>query len=174
MQELDPVNAFSAVSLGWSYFYKHDFDSAIEQYKKSLELDPNFSVAQTAIGEAYLRKGMFAEAVEAFLKEKSMSGASTETINAFRQALESGGIKGYWQKELEITQERVKQGKNSPRRLARVYMELGDKDNAFLYLEKAFEERNSLLIFLKTDPIFDSLRDDSRFQDLMRRVGLIK
>ena len=174
MQELDPISPFAAVNVGWSYSYKHDFDSAIEQYKKALELDPNFSPAQIALGEAFLKKGMFAEAVEAFLKDKTNSGSSPETITAFRQSFESGGIKGYWQKELEMAQERVKQGRGSPRRLARIYMELGDKDQAFAWLEKAFEERNSNLIFLKTDPIFDALRDDARFEDLMRRVGLSK
>ena len=53
-------------------------------------------------------------------------------------------------------------------------MELGNKDEAFAWLEKAFEERNSNLIFLKTDPIFDALRDDSRYQNLMKRVSLIQ
>ncbi|HMS42968.1 MAG TPA: protein kinase [Pyrinomonadaceae bacterium] len=169
MQELDPINAFATVNVGWSYAYKRDYDSAIAQFKKALELDPNFSTAQIALGEAYLRKGMFAEAVEAFLKEKSISGAMAETIADYRKAFASGGITGYWQKELEKAKER-----GSPRRLARIYMELGDKDQAFAWLEKAFDERSSLLVFLKTDPIFDALRNDVRYEDLMRRVGLTK
>lgn len=173
MQELDPANAFATTNVGWSYAYKHDFDKAIEQFKKALELDPNFFPAQLALGEAFLRKGMNAEAVEAFLKEKAISGTSPEIIAEFRQAFAANGIKGYWQKELERLQSSQKQGRAPSRRLARIYNELGDKDQAFFWLEKAFEEHNSLLIFLKTDPTFDSLRSDSRYQDLMKRVGLI-
>ncbi len=115
---------------------------------------------------------MYAEAVEAILKEKTISGVPPENIAQFKQAFETGGIKGYWEKELEMATERVKQGRGSPRRLARIYTELGDQDQAFIWLDKAFEERSSLLIFLKTDPNFDSLRGDGRFQDLLRRVGL--
>lgn len=170
MQELDPASAFATVNVGWSYFYQHDYDHAIEQYRKALELDPNYIVAQEALGTAYLRKGMHAEAVEAYLKEKAIAGVPTEIIAPFRQAYEAGGIKGYWQKELEQAQERVKQGRGSSRRLAHIYTELGDKDQAFAWLEKAVVERNSLLIFLKTDPIFDALRDDPRFEDLLRRI----
>jgi tetratricopeptide (TPR) repeat protein len=173
MQELDPVTAFTTVNVGWSYFYKHDYDNAIAEFKKALELDPNFVVAHEALGNIYLHKKMYAEAVESFLKAKATNCVPAETIATFKQAYEAGGIKGYWQKELQETQERVKQGRSLPRRLAHIYAELGDKDQAFMWLEKAFEERNSLMIFLKTYPTFDSLRDDPRYQNLMRRVGLV-
>ncbi|HXD34136.1 MAG TPA: hypothetical protein VN643_23670 [Pyrinomonadaceae bacterium] len=81
-------------------------------------------------------------------------------------------MKGFWEKELERALDLLKQGKGSSHRLARLYTELGNKDAAFAWLDKCVAERNSLLIFLRTDPVFDRLRGDPRFQVLLQRIGL--
>lgn len=172
-QELDPTSAFAAIGVGWSYFYKHDFDNAIAQYRKALELDPNFSPAYESIGTTLLRKGNDSEAVEAYMKEKALQGVPADRIATFQEAFGAGGIRGYWQKELESSLERAKQGKPASRRIARIYTELGDRDRAFEWLDRSFEEHNTLMIFLRTDPTFDRLRDDPRMQDLIRRMGLV-
>ena len=173
-QELDPLSPLYATSFAWSYFYSRQFDKAIEWYKKALELDPNYALAHNDLGTAYARKGMDAEAVEEFLIGRSLAGASPEDLAALKQAYAASGINGYWRKELDLANERLKQGHVGPHRMARIYAELGDKDHAFEWLEKAYEERDSLLIFINTVPIFDSLHSDPRFGDLIRRIGLAR
>jgi len=113
---------------------------------------------------------MNAQAVESYLKQKTVSGASPETVKAFKQAFDAGGIRGFWRKELELALGRGKQAR--AHRLARLNAELGDKDQAFAWLEKSLRERDSLLVFLRTDPTLDPLRDDPRYQDLVGRIGL--
>ncbi len=174
MQELDPTSPFAAINVGWSYFYKHEYDRAIDEYRKALDLDPQFATAHESLGSTYLQKEMPSEAVNSFLTEKTLLGVPPERVALLRQAFDAGGIRGYWQKELELTEERMREGRSSPRRLAKIHTELGNRDRAFEYLDKAFAERNPLLIFLKTDPTFDKLRDDRRYDDLMRRIGLIQ
>ena len=115
---------------------------------------------------------MRAEAVDEFLGARSLLGTKPEVVNDLRQAFAASGIKGYWQKELELAKERLKQGRVAPNRMARIYTELGDNDRAFEWLEKAYEERESLLIFLNTSPIFETLHSDPRFANLIERIGI--
>jgi hypothetical protein len=80
-------------------------------------------------------------------------------------------MNGFWKKELELTLELAKQGLADPHRMARIYTELGDRDRAFEWLEKAYESRHSLMIFLRVNPLFDSLHSDPRFASLIERIG---
>ena len=171
-QELDPLSPFFSVSVAWPYFYSHQYDKAIEWYQKAIELDPNYALAHNDLGTAYSKKGMQDQAVDEYLTGKAIAGTKAEIIAAFKQAYAAAGMSGYWQKELEIANERLKQGRVGPHRMARIYTELGDKDRAFEWLEKAYEERDSLLVFLNAAPIFDSLRSDPRFASLVERIGL--
>jgi DNA-binding winged helix-turn-helix (wHTH) protein/TolB-like protein len=170
--DLDPVTPFTVNAVGWSYFYGRQYDQAIEWYKKALELDSNFVLPYLDLANSYHEKGMYNEAVDAYLKQRSLTGGQPETIAQLKQAYATGGIKAYWQKELELANEQVKQGRANTWRMARIYTELGDKDQAFAWLERAYEERNNLMIFLKVAPFFESLQADPRFADLLRRIGL--
>ena len=91
-------------------------------------------------------------------------------LNAFRKS----GEKGYWQKILEFNiEDAKKKGKSiDPKDIARIYAKLGEKDKAFRWLEKAYEERKTDLVWLKISPEWDNLRSDPRFADLVWRVGL--
>ena len=171
-QELDPLSPLFTNAMGWSFFYAHQYDRAIDWYKKALELDPNFVVAHHDLGTVYDLKGSYDEAVAEFLEAKAISGASQETVAALKEAYAASGRAGYWRKELELANEQLAHGRVRPWRMAVIYTALGDRDQAFAWLNKAYEERASLLIFLKTNPIFDSLHSDPRFTDLLRRIGL--
>ncbi len=81
-------------------------------------------------------------------------------------------MRGFWQKELELAQEQMKQGHVRPHRLARIYTCLGDTDQALKWLEAAYDERESQMIFLNTTPVFESLHSDPRFASLIQRIGL--
>jgi len=170
--ELDPLSPLGNTSVGWSYFYARRYEDAIEWYKKALELNPNFVVAHNGLATAYHLKGMYREAVDAFLTAKSLSGVSEQTVGALKQAFASSGIKGYWQKELEFAKEQLKVSPVDTQRMATIYTELGDKDHAVEWLEKGYEERNSLLIFINVIPTFESLHSHPGFADLVRRIGL--
>jgi len=168
--DLDPASPLYTVMVGWPHFYARRYDEAITWYRKALELDPNFSQAHTDIGLCYFQQGKYDEGVAETLKARSLSGAPPETVEALRQAYAVAGKTGYWRKELEL----ARRSKTSPWRMARIHAELGDKDQAFAWLNKAYEERVSLMTFLKVTPIFDGLRDDARFAELLRRIGLAK
>ncbi len=170
---LDPLSPFFHVSVGWSYFYQHKYDQALEWYKKALELDPQYRLAQEDMGTALLKKGDYEQGLTILLKLRTESGESEINLKTLRQAYTTAGKDGYWQKELEFAKERSNQGKPlSAWRMARIYTEVGDKDQAFVALEKAYTERHSLLVFLRVVPLFDSLHDDPRFNQLLRRIGL--
>jgi DNA-binding winged helix-turn-helix (wHTH) protein/TolB-like protein len=171
-QEFDPLSPLANMSVGWVYFYWRRYDQAIEWYKKALDLDPGFATAGISLAESYEMSGMIEEAFEQHLKTKTLSGAGPEAIAALRQAYAASGIKGYWQKELELAGEQMKQGSARPLRIARLYAKVGDKDRAFEWMERAYADRTSEIVFIKVNPIYESLHGDPRFSDLMRRVGL--
>lgn len=172
MQELDPTSAFAATNVAWAYFYRHEYQQAIDQYRKALELDPAFFEAQIGLGDVFLYQGFNAEAVEVRLKAKTLNDAPPDLVEGFRQAYANGGIKAYWQKELARALELKRQGRGGVYSLARIYIELGDKDKAFAALDDAVTARHSLMVFLKKAPVYDPLRDDPRFSALLAKVGL--
>ncbi len=104
-------------------------------------------------------------------KEETPESAARITAE-LRQALKSGGEKGYWRKMLEENLEFYKKGIGSPVSIAKAYAKLGEKDKAFEWLEKAYAERDGQLTNLKTNYSFNNLRTDPRYKDLLRRMGL--
>ena len=94
-------------------------------------------------------------------------------IESCKQAFAANGIKGYWEKDLDLANEQVKQGRPvGAFRFARIYTELGDYDRAVEALEKCYAERNSLLVFINQNPIFERLHSHPGFADMVRRIGL--
>jgi tetratricopeptide (TPR) repeat protein len=172
-EELDPVTPLAVNSVGWVYYYSKRYDLAIEEYKRALDLDPNFILAHYDLANAYHQKGMYAEAVDEFLKHKASTGWEPESIAELRQAYLTSGVKGYWKKELDLATEQSRHGPVGSLRMARIYTELSDKARALEYLEKACDERSSLLIFIKVIPHFESLHSEARFLQLQRRIGLV-
>jgi tetratricopeptide (TPR) repeat protein len=170
--ELDPLSIIINARVGHTYYFARRYDQAIEQYKKTLELDPNFAIAHLRLGWAYTQKGMHREAVEEFLSGNALAGESPETIAALKQAFATSGIRGYWAKSLELELEKTKHRYVSAYEIAIIYARLGEKQQAFDWLDKACEERSSALVYLKVEPSFDSLRQDPHFTDLLRRIHL--
>jgi TolB-like protein/DNA-binding winged helix-turn-helix (wHTH) protein/Tfp pilus assembly protein PilF len=172
--EIDPVSPFTVNSVGWVYYYKGDYDKALEWHKKALELDGSFALAHLDVGNAYYQKGLYAEAVNEFLKQKRLTGTSPAEIEALGQAFASTGMQGYWQKEIDLATEQMKRTGVRNWRMVRLYALSGDRERTFEHLEQALAERDSLLIFLKVNPIFAKLHSDKRFAGLLQRIGLIR
>ncbi len=170
--ELDPlsliVNANQAQFLHWA---RAD-DEAWKRVQKTLEIDPNFWVANLALGRLHIQKGEYPEAIAALTKARNFSGANSETVSLIGYAYARAGDRAQADAVLDELKSRSNQRYVPPHSIAVIYHGLGNKDQTFQWLEKAYEERDVRLTFLRTDPKWDSLRSDARFEDLVRRVGL--
>jgi tetratricopeptide (TPR) repeat protein len=171
--ELDPLSLIMNTNLAATYYYAREYDQAIAQARKTLEIDPSFVVPHGYLAWAYEQKNMYREAAEERGKVPIAFGTlSPAEVVALQQAYAERGAKGYWQKSLEYLTAQSKQHYVSPVFFAADYALLGNKDKAFEWLEKAYEDRVEGLAFLKVMPAFDSLRADPRYKDLVHRVGL--
>ena len=174
-RELDPLSPFFEGAMAQLFYLARRYDRAIEEYRNALELDPNRLELHSGLGWAYLRKGMLQEAVAEFKKQDALrtatSGRSGRSAGlGYAYAL--AGRKKEAQDILAQLKERPKRYPAQAYGVAIVYMGLGDKYQAFAWLERAYEARTAQLRWLKVDPSFDPLHSDPRFQDLLRRVGL--
>jgi DNA-binding winged helix-turn-helix (wHTH) protein/TolB-like protein len=170
--ELDPLSLPAIQDLARSYYHAHQYDQAIATYMKTLELNPKNYRLNSWLELSYAQKGLYDQAIEVRLKAMSLIGIEPEKIASLKDAYARAGWRGFWQKERDQTLARSGQSYISPYLLARVHARLGEKDQAVEMLEKAYEQRLDHLLLLKVDPIFDPMRDDSRFNDLLRRIGL--
>ena len=149
------------------------YDEAIVQERRALELHPEMIPAHEFLGQAYEQKGLFREAIAAIEKAIALSKQSPSYRAQLAHVHASSGNRAAAEKTLRELIREAEQRYVSPYELAIVCAALGKNDQAFAWLEKAFEERTPrLLLFLNSDPRVDPLRSDPRFQDLLRRIGL--
>ena len=170
--EIDPLSLPANMNVGWQYHWARQPDSAVEHLRKLLEMDPNFEQGRWGLGLAYEQKGMFEEAAAEFRKAADLSGGSPVYLAALGHAYALGGKKAEAMKVRDDLEERSKLRYVPPYWMATLYAGLGEREQAFRWLGKAYEERSGGLIWLGVDPRLDSLRTDPRFQGLVRRVGL--
>jgi eukaryotic-like serine/threonine-protein kinase len=169
-QEVDPLSLTINAVVGWMLYLAGDYDKAIEQEKIVLEMDPNFVLAHRYLGLAYEQKGMYAEAISEFQKAVNLSGARPLDAGALGHAYAVAGRTAEARKVLKEARALSTQAYFPAYEIALVYVGLGEKDQAFEWLDRAFNERSPWLIHLKVDPRFDSLHSDPRFTDLFHRV----
>jgi eukaryotic-like serine/threonine-protein kinase len=172
-QELDPLSVMISGAMGMPFYYTRQYDRAIKEISKTIELDPNFLLARESLGACYEMTGRFDEAVEEYLKAIVLWGGTPEIIAALRQAYRQSGMRGFWQKRLDIALEQSKESYFPAYFIAEFYANLDEKDKVFEWLERAYEERAGFLVHLKSEPAFDNIRDDPRFADLLKRIGLV-
>ncbi|HEV8131088.1 MAG TPA: protein kinase [Acidobacteriota bacterium] len=162
--ELDPLSLNINAEMGRALLYQHQYDRAIEQELKTLEMDPNFGVAHALLARAYLQEGRYADAI----------AEAQKVANSFvlaRANLKLGNA-GKAQKVVQDLKDLSKRRYVSAHDMALAYIGLDDKERAFEWLEKAYEDRSLRPDYMRVDPVYDNLRSDPRFQDLMRRAGL--
>jgi TolB-like protein/Tfp pilus assembly protein PilF len=170
--DLDPASPAVSHSLAVQLYLARRFDQAIEQAHNTLEMDANFAISYQLLGEVHVSKGLYREGLLALEKFSALSRAS-----AISRALVgySHARLGERSAALRIIEELTSASKHSfiPAFLyALVYAGLEDKDQAFGWLEKAYEERFNRLAYLKQDALWDPLRSDPRFIDMLRRLGI--
>jgi TolB-like protein/Flp pilus assembly protein TadD/predicted Ser/Thr protein kinase len=173
-QELDPVSVIINFELGIVLYYAREYDQAIEQFRKTLELNPNFRHAQTFLAVAYGQKGMYEQAVAGFQKSLTVPEGTVwpPTRTGLGYAYGVSGRKNEARKVLNELKQLARQEYVSAYDVALIYVGLDEKDLAFTWLEKAYEERSFGLSTIKAEPRMDSLHSDPRFQAMLRRVGL--
>ena len=171
-QELDPLSRIINANLGLHYYYARQYDQAIDQLRKTINLNPDFGLAYFYMGRALSQKGMHKEAIAELQKARELSGEDPETIAELGYAYAVAGRRAEALAVLNELNALSARRYVLPYFIATIYTGLGDKDQAFAWLEKAYEQSHPGLALVNVDPKFDSLRPDPRFADLVRRIGL--
>ena len=173
-QELDPLNPTYVLHVGRTLYFARRYDQVIEQCQKAIEMNSKSSVAHFLLGYAYAQKGMFKEAVAEFEQAMNLSVDNWHMKAALGYTYAMWGKRDEALKILDDLKGRYPNNHNLSFNIAVLCTGLGDKDQAFEWLEKAYEDRYSSLAYLKVEPVFDTLRTDSRFENLLRRIGLVQ
>jgi len=179
----EPRNARTRFFHGRTLFLARRYDDAIEQFQLSFKIGsesgipardcPQCAWVHSALGHAYVQKGMFTEAIAEFNQTKDLLKDSTPALEGLGYAYAKSGQRDQALGILNQLQERADKGEYVvPIGIAWIYIGLGVKDEAFLWLDKAFAEQSDLMREIKTNPIYDPLRSDPRFTDLLKRMRL--
>jgi TolB-like protein/Tfp pilus assembly protein PilF len=167
-QQLDPLAIWINVSVGRFYYYARQYDQTIVECNKVLELNPGAVFPQFMLALSYVQKGKYEQAIAEFLKRNVKSPGTNWALGY------TYGVAGEKEKATEVLNFLLEKSKQTfiwSAIIAYVYIGLGDKDKAFEWLEKTYEQQEGWLEVLKVDPWFDTLRDDPRFHDLVKRMN---
>jgi DNA-binding winged helix-turn-helix (wHTH) protein/TolB-like protein len=170
--QLEPLSLAIIRDLARAYYHARQYDEAIATYLKAIELDPRHYRYNSWLELAYVQKGSYDQAVEVYLKAMNIIGADAKEKASLEKAYRANGWQGYCRRRLELMQEHSDRFFVIPYNMARASALVGEKTEALAWLEKAYADHSDHLVLLKVDPIFDPLRPDPRFADLIRRVGL--
>jgi TolB-like protein/DNA-binding winged helix-turn-helix (wHTH) protein/Tfp pilus assembly protein PilF len=171
--ELDPLSIDGNATLGAAFFLARQYDRAIEQEAKTLELDPNFGPAYYFRGVAYSKKSMYEQGMAEFDKLVAIAPDNPGALTGLGYGYAVTGRRADAQKVLDKLNELSKHEYVSPVWRAKIYAGLEEKDMAFEWLEKAYEDRSIVSVgYIKPNPMFDPLRTDRRYADLLRRTNL--
>jgi DNA-binding winged helix-turn-helix (wHTH) protein/Tfp pilus assembly protein PilF len=171
-RQLDPLSLIIAADHGAILYFSRQYDRAIEQFRKVLEKDPSFSRAGFVI-YPYVEKGMFSEALAQAEVSHHVYGAGPWYWSTLAYIYGREGQKERARRELEKLEQLIHRQQADPVSMMYAHLGLEDKNEALADMEKAYSEHFSIVTTLKVEPAFDPLRSDPRFQDLLRRVGLV-
>jgi TolB-like protein/DNA-binding winged helix-turn-helix (wHTH) protein len=171
-EALDPLSPIIATFVAQAYYYAGENDEAIKRYGQVLSSDPEFQVARSFLIHSLEQAGRFDEAVAQRKIVAAQAGRGSDGTGELDRAYRAAGPGGYWNEVLRQVHRGREAGPGSDLDIAAIYSKLGNREQAFDLLERAYGERNMWLMNLKVDPRFDSLRADPRFDTLLRRIGL--
>lgn len=170
--ELDPLSPIISENLALVYLLTNNLNSAVEQCQRTIEFDPGFADAHYVLGFAYLKQGRNAEATAEFQKAVELSGRAGTYLGNLGYCYAVTGKHAEALAILKELEEKYTKGESTGQFLAGVYAGLGDKDRAFAWLERDFQQHSGQLPTITWRLHFDDLRADPRYADLVRRMGL--
>lgn len=171
-QALDPLSLAINTGVGHVLYLSGQYDRAIEQYQRAIKLNPDFVQARLWFCRPYLQKGMYKEAIAELDHAVTLSGNSTISLAMLGHAYAAAGNKNKAEKILQQLLDRSKRQYVPSYWIAMIHIGFGDKTEAFTWLERAFQERSSWLVWAGVEPRFNILRSDPRFKSLMARMKL--
>lgn len=171
--ELDPLNTFLNTNLAFFLYWARRYDEATTQIRETLELDPNFAFAYSILGWCLIAKGNEAEARAEFEKATTLDDLPWY-ISSLGYACAANGDRTTAEQILQDLEELSKQRYVSPANRAAVYLGLGEKGKALDWLEKAYEDRDPIFWWIDGDQLYDSVRNEPRFQALVQKIDRTK
>ena len=171
-QTLDPLSPIINTSLGVTLMSAGEHGSGFELLKKTFDLAPTFPEPHLWVSKAYGSRGLYSQAMSEAQQAASFSGGAPRYVAGVGDALAAAGKRGEAHHIIDELVQSSKSGKASPFYIAEVYSTLGERDQAFEWLEKAYQLRDAELTWILIDPSFDNIRSDRRYADLLRRMGL--
>jgi len=172
-KEIDPLSPSVNAQEVWILFYARRFDEAIERGRRVAEMNPDFAEIYDPLKRCYDQKGMYREAIAARQKRRKLAGWDSTETAALKQAASTADGAVYWRSRLEQEIEEARNELPMPFEMALIHAQLGEKDLAFEWLDKAIENRIYPVMFLRVTREIDPLRGDPRFAEALRRVGLL-
>ena len=171
---LEPSSLIINADLGWALYLSGRDDEALLQLQKTLAMDLSFEMTLYYLIDVYEKKRLYTDATRTFQKWLEMySGAASpasKSASNLEAVLANSGYSGVLRRRIELLKQ-ASQGKESRMERAKVHALLGEKDQAMEWLERAYQDRNADLVFIRVHPAFDKLRDDRRFNSLLRRIN---
>jgi len=171
-QDLDPLSISTQVTAGFVFYFARDFDRAIEQCRRVLDLDPNSAGAYDCLGSAYLSTGRYEQGIAAAQKASTLSGDDPQRLVGLGRAYALADRKADATHVLDQLGLVARHGYVPPYFFAEIYGALGERDHAFAKLNDAVDERDVFLAWMNVDSAADSLRSDPRFPQVLHRAGL--
>jgi|SRR5579862_5800711 len=171
---LDPLNLKYIENLGQEYEIGKQYDLAVEQYKKVIEMDPSFASVHGDLGITYLEQGKYdlwlqeSETGDSLAQQPEFVAITKEVKQVYAKSGAEAALREWAKQDVELS----KREYVDPARVAGIYAFAGDKEQAFSWLEKGYQEKSEGMQYLKTNHFYDSLHSDQRFADLARRMGL--
>jgi serine/threonine protein kinase/tetratricopeptide (TPR) repeat protein len=177
--ELDPLSLPLNNYLGNTYLYAGEYEKALQQFQHTIDLDPTFPLAHFFFAFYLAQVGKYEQAIDERQKGELRAGATpqeaADEAAEFRKAYHTGGQEGYWQKTLELTLRNYKEAGTEyfpALNLAGAYAKVGDKEQALVWLQKSYEQRDGNITLVKYLPEFNNLHGIPGFADLLRHMGL--
>lgn len=171
-QDIDPLSLIINHNMGFVFYLARRYDEALEQFRKTLDLDPNYYDTYFGLGITYGQKGMYKEALANLGKAVSLSATETDSGAALAYFYSASGQRAEAQKILDAFNQIATHEPIPSHYFALIHTGLGDKDKAITALEGAVEKHWYAVVYLEQEPMFDPLRSEPRFKELLRRLNL--
>jgi TolB-like protein/tetratricopeptide (TPR) repeat protein len=168
---LDPLSVIFRTDVGRVHYFERLYDRALEHYQAALEIDRHFFFVHILLGQAYLQKGMFKPAISALKNAARLSDDSTFALARLAQGYAIAGEQDKARLVLKRLHRMTARKYVAPFEIAMIHVGLQEYDEAFAWLEKAFDQRSIWLAYLQVEPQLDPVRDDPRFREVLKRMG---